>query len=268
MMEVLIRLGDASLDSRAPHMRPLPGQPIPTFVFDDRAELARTLTDEVEQLITRPAGAVLGLATGSTPIDTYREFARRHRESKLSFARAATFNLDEFVGLSADHAQSFRRWTRENLFAHVDFDPARTHFPDVDARDLAAASRAYEDAIRAAGGIDLQILGIGRNAHIGFNEPDSPRDSRTRAVDLHPWTRADAAAAFGALELVPQRAVTMGVATILDARRLRVIALGAKKAEVVRETLRALQDAALPSTWLRDHGDVRLYLDRDAASRL
>lgn len=249
-------------------MRSLPGLPIPTFVFDDRAELARTLADEVEQLVGRPAGAVLGLATGSTPVDTYREFARRHRETKLSFARVTTFNLDEFTGLAAEHAQSFRRWTRENLFEQVDFDRARTHFPDADALDLAAACRAYEDAIRAAGGIDLQILGIGRNGHIGFNEPGSSRESRTRVVELHPWTREDAARAFGALELVPLRAVTMGVATILDARRLRVIALGAKKAEIVRATLRAPQDSALPSTWLRGHGDVRLYLDRDAALAL
>lgn len=249
-------------------MRSIPGLPIATHVFDDRAELSRTLADEVEQLVARPAGAVLGLATGSTPIDTYREFARRHREARLSFARVTTFNLDEFAGLAAEHPQSFRRWTRENLFEHVDLDRARTHFPDVEAADLAAACRAYEAAIRAAGGIDLQILGIGRNGHIGFNEPGSPRDSRTRVVELHPWTREDAAKAFGALELVPLRAVTMGVATILDARRLRVIALGAKKAEIVRATLRAPQSPALPSTWLRGHGDVRLYLDREAASLL
>jgi len=249
-------------------MHALVASPIATFVFDDRAELARALADEVQVLVTRPRGAVLGLATGSTPVDTYREFARRRREANLSFARVTTFNLDEFVGLGAGHAQSFRRWTREHLFEHVDFDPAHTHFPDVKARDLDVAARDYEDAIRASGGIDLQILGIGRNGHIGFNEPGSDRDSRTRVVDLHPWTREDAAKSFGALELVPLRAVTMGVATILDARRLRVIALGAKKAEIVRETLRARQSADLPSTWLRDHADVRLYLDREAASAL
>lgn len=258
---------EAPIDSRA-RMRALADSPIATFVFDDRTELARALADEVEALVTRPRGAVLGLATGSTPIDTYREFARRRRENELSFARVTTFNLDEFVGLGAGHAQSFRRWTRENLFEHVDFDPTRTHFPDVDARDLAVASRAYEDAIRAAGGIDLQVLGIGRNGHIGFNEPGSERDSRTRVVDLHPWTREDAAKSFGALELVPLHAVTMGVATILDARRLRVLAIGTKKAAIVHETLRAAQSGALPSTWLRDHADVRLYLDRDAASAL
>lgn len=253
------------LDS-APRMLELAGHSLPTFVFDDRAELARVLADEIARLAERPSATVLGLATGSTPVDTYREFARRRRDGSLSFARTTTFNLDEFVGLDAAHPQSFRRWIREHLFEHVDF--ARSSFPDVEARDLDAAGRAYEDAIRGAGGIDLQVLGIGRNGHVGFNEPGSPRDSRTRVVDLHPWTREDAARAFGALESVPLRAVTMGVATILDARRVRVLALGAKKAAIVRATLVEPQGDALPSTWLRDHADVRLYLDREAASAL
>ncbi len=249
-------------------MRPLPGLTIPTFVFDDRDALARALADEVEALVGRPGGAVLGLATGSTPLDVYREFARRHREVGLSFARTTTFNLDEFLGLNAEHAQSFRFWTREHVFELLDIDRSRAYFPDVDALDADAACTAYESAIRTAGGIDLQILGIGRNGHIGFNEPGSPRDSRTRVVELHPWTREDAAKSFGALESVPQRAITMGVATILDARRVRVIALGARKAQVVRDTLLAPQRADVPSTWLRGHADVRLYLDREAAATL
>lgn len=249
-------------------MRQLAGEPIPTFVFDERADLARAVADEVETLVKRPHGAVLGLATGSTPLDVYRELARRRRESDLPFARATTFNLDEFLGLAAEHPQSFRRWTRENVFDHVDVDPARTHFPDVDAQDPDRASRAYEDAIRAAGGIDLQILGIGRNGHVGFNEPGSSRSSRTRVVELHPWTREDAAKSFGSIDLVPMRAITMGVSTILDARRVRVIALGARKAQIVLATLRAQAGADIPSTWLRDHADVRLYLDREAAALL
>lgn len=249
-------------------MPSIPGLAIQTFVFDDRAEIARVVTDEVEQLLRRPSSAVLGLATGTTPLDTYREFGRRYRDEQLSFARATTFNLDEFLGLDAHHVQSFRRWTREQLFDAIDFDPVRTHFPDVDARDHEVACRAYEDSIRAAGGIDLQILGIGRNGHIGFNEPGSARDSRTRVVELHPWTRADAAKSFGSLDRVPTRAITMGVATILDARRVRVIALGTRKADIVRATLFAAQNADLPSTWLRDHADVTLYLDREAATQL
>ncbi len=249
-------------------MRSIPGLSIPTFVFDDRGEIARVVADEVEQLVRRPSGAVLGLATGSTPLDTYREFGRRRRAEQLSFAGVTTFNLDEFLGLAEHHPQSFRCWTRENLFDALDFDPSRTHFPDVDALDHEAACRAYEDAIRAAGGIDLQILGIGRNGHIGFNEPGSPRASRTRVVDLHPWTRADAEKSFGALDRVPHRAITMGVATILAARCVRVIALGAHKADIVHATLYAEQNADVPSTWLRGHADARLYLDPDAASGL
>lgn len=249
-------------------MRSIPGLALPTFVFDDRAEIARVVADEVEQLVRRTSGAVLGLATGSTPLDTYREFERRCREQDLSFARATTFNLDEFLGIDAQHPQSFRRWTRENLFDELDFQPSRTHFPDVDAFDHEAACDAYEHAIRAAGGVDLQILGIGRNGHIGFNEPGSSRDSRTRVVELHPWTREDAAKSFGAPDRVPTHAITMGVATILDARRLRVIALGARKADIVRATLFAEQSADVPSTWLRDHADVKLFLDREAATQL
>ncbi|MBL8861888.1 MAG: glucosamine-6-phosphate deaminase [Planctomycetes bacterium] len=247
-------------------MRSLSGTPIPTLVFDDRAELARALADEIEALVRRPTATVLGLATGSTPLDAYRELARRRREAGLSFARTTTFNLDEFVGLPAAHAQSFRRWTREHLFQHADF--ARTCFPDVEAADLEAAARAFEDAIRAAGGIDLQILGLGRNGHVAFNEPGSARDSRTRAVELHPWTREDAARDFGGLEHVPLRAVTMGVATILEARRLRVLALGSRKAAIVRETLRASEGPDVPSTFLRAHPDVRLLLDGEAAALL
>jgi glucosamine-6-phosphate deaminase len=249
-------------------MHERPGLPVPTFVLDERADLARVVADEIEALVRRPPGAVLGLATGSTPLDVYRELARRHRESGLSFARATTFSLDEFLDLEAAHPQSFRRWMREHLFEHVDLDPARAHFPDVDATDIAAACAAYELSLREVGGIDLQVLGIGRNGHLAFNEPGSVRDSRTRAVELHAWTRADAAEKFGGLEHVPRRAVTMGLATIFDARRLRVIALGSKKAAIVRETLRARASADLPSTWLREHADVRLYLDREAAALL
>jgi glucosamine-6-phosphate deaminase len=245
-------------------MHPIQGTPVPVYVFDDRAEIARCLADEIEALARRPRGAVLGLATGSTPVDTYRELARRRREAGLSFARVSTFNLDEFVGLDADHPQSFRRWIRENLFEAVDF--ARSTFPDVEARDRATASQAFEDAIRAAGGIDLQVLGIGRNGHVGFNEPGSPRASRTREVELHPWTREDAARSFAGLDHVPLRALTMGVATILDARSVRVLALGSKKAGIVRAALRDPPGPDVPATYLREHADVRFYLDREAAA--
>ena len=247
-------------------MRAIPGTSIPTFACDDRAEAERAVADEIEKIVRKDPTPVIGLATGSTPIGTYQELVRRHVEDGLSFERTTVFNLDEFLGLPPKHPLAFRTWIRENLCGQLDLWPALIRFPDVNAEDLVVAGRAYEEEIRAAGGIDLQLLGIGRNGHIGFNEPGAELDSRTREVELHPWTREDAAPQFGGLQNVPQRAMTMGVATILEAKRLRVLAFGARKAEVVRDTLRAPRDAAVPSTWLRGHPDVRLYIDREAAA--
>ncbi len=247
-------------------MRALPGTNPPTYVCKDHSEAERAVADEIEAIVRKGTTPVIGLATGSTPIGTYQELVRRHRENGLSFARTTVFNLDEFIGLAPKHPQAFRTWIRENLCGHLDLWPALIRFPDVNAEDLAVAGRAYEEQIRAAGGVDLQLLGIGRNGHIGFNEPGSELDSRTREVELHPWTREDAAMQFGGLQNVPQRAMTMGVATILDARRLRVLAFGARKAAIVRETLLTERNAAVPATWLRGHGDVRLYVDREAAA--
>lgn len=249
-------------------MRAIPGTNPQTFVCEDRAEAERAVADEVEKIVRKDGTPVIGLATGSTPLGTYQELVRRHREEDLSFARTTVFNLDEFIGLAPKHPLAFRTWIRANLCGQLDLWPALIRFPDVNAQDLDAAGRAYEEEIRVAGGVDLQLLGIGRNGHIGFNEPGAELDSRTREVELHPWTREDAAMQFGGLQNVPQRAMTMGVATILDARRLRVMAFGTRKAEIVRDTLRAPRNAAVPSTWLRGHPDVRLYLDPEAAALL
>ncbi len=247
-------------------MRELPGQALPTFVFADRAEAERVLADEIEALVAARPGAVLGLPTGDTPRGFYAELARRCREGRFSLRQATTFNLDEYLGLAPDDPRCFRAWMERELFAHVDLDRARAHLPDAGAADPDAEAARYERAIRSAGGLDLLVLGIGRNGHVGFNEPGSARDSRTRVVDLHPWTREDAAASFGGLDRVPRRAITMGVATILDVRRLRVLAFGARKAEVVRAALDAERGPVVPATWLRDHQDVRLYLDQAAAA--
>jgi glucosamine-6-phosphate deaminase len=165
---------------------------------------------------------VLGLATGSTPVSLYAELVRLHREEGLSFANVTTFNLDEYYPLSPEHAQSYRSFMRRHLFDHVDLDPARTHLPSgtVAKHEVDAHCAAYEAAIRAAGGIDFQILGIGRTGHIGFNEPGSPRHSLTRLVTLDPLTRRDAAGDFGGIDSTPRHALTMGVRSILDARRV------------------------------------------------
>jgi glucosamine-6-phosphate deaminase len=214
---------------------------------------------------------VLGLATGETQLPVYRELARLHREGRLSLAHAVTFNLDEFLDLEPGDPRSFAQWMQRELFRHVDVPPRNIHLPVVATGVAKAATpqqacAAFEQAICDAGGIDLQLLGIGRNGHIGFNEPGSSRACRTRRVELHPLTREDEAPAFGGLERVPTEALTMGVATILEARRLRVLAFGARKAAVVRRLLEGPAGPECPVSFVKEHPDALLLLDRAAAS--
>jgi glucosamine-6-phosphate deaminase len=236
-------------------------------------EAAREVALEIAELIRerRAAGrmAVLCLPTGRTPLGVYDELARLHREEGLDFSNVTTFNLDEFLDLAPEHPQSFRRYMRERLFARIGLAPSHTWIPssDVAPSSVDAHCRDYERQIADAGGLDFALLGIGRNGHIGFNEPGSPRGSRTREVRLHEATRADAAKAFGGLERVPHRAITMGVATILGARRIRVLAFGAEKREVVRRTLEGAPSSDVPASFLRGHADVRLFVDTTALGR-
>lgn len=243
---------------------------LPTFVFDARAEAERELADEIVALVRTKPETVLGLATGDTPVGVYRDLHRAHVARAVSFARASTFNLDEYLDLARDDPRRFRRWMEAHLFQHIDLPPENAHLPEStsSADDPVTVAERYEAAIRAAGGLDLQVLGIGRNGHLGFNEPGSSRASRTRVVDLHPLTRADAAGVFGGLEHVPKRAITMGVGTIFEAARLRVLAFGARKAEIVRRTLHDPMTSAFVSTFLREHGDVKLFVDREAAAQI
>ena len=225
----------------------------------DAAELA--VAREIADLVRAEPACCLGLATGRTPVGIYAELARRHR-SGLSFAGVTTFNLDEFLGLAPDDPRSFRATMREHLFSRVDLQPERARFPDP------ADPAAYDGEIERAGGIAFQLLGIGRNGHIAFNEPGAPAGSRTRAVELHPITRADAAPEFGSPDAVPTHAVTMGVATILAARRIRILAFGAKKAEIVQRALEGPVTPDVPASLLRRHPDVLWLLDEAAAARL
>jgi glucosamine-6-phosphate deaminase len=237
------------------NVRPRSG-PAP-IVVARREEAESALAREIVELVKERRRVVLGLATGSTPAGVYRELARLRSEERVDFGAVETFNLDEYLGLPPDHAQTFSRWTRERFHAPLGIAPDRAHL---------LPSDDYEAEIRDAGGIDLQILGIGRNGHIAFNEPGSTRESRTRDVELHAWTREDAAAAFGGLASVPLRAITMGVATILEARRLRVLAFGLRKAEIVKRVLEDPIGPDVPATYLREHGDLVLWLDREAAA--
>ncbi|MCW1885968.1 glucosamine-6-phosphate deaminase [Luteolibacter flavescens] len=247
-------------------------QSSPARVFADRAEACRILAAELAELVAsinasgRPA--VLGLATGRTPLPFYAELIRLHRAGQLSFANVVTFNLDEYLGLSADHPESYHAFMRRELFGHVDIPAENIHIPDGTVTDIPAHCAAYEKTIRDAGGIDFQLLGIGRTGHIGFNEPGSPRDSRTRRVELDPITRQDAAPAFGGLENVPTHAISMGCGTILEARKIALLAWGEAKAAIVNEALSGPVTDQVSASFLQQHPDATFYVDADAGARL
>ena len=214
--------------------------------------------------------AVVGLATGSTPQGVYEELVRLHREEGLSFRNAITFNLDEYWPMRPEELQSYRRFMQEHLFDHVDIDPSNANVPDgtIPLEAVAEHCRDYERRIVDAGGIDLQILGIGRTGHVGFNEPGSARESRTRLIALDRVTRMDASSDFFGERNVPRRAVTMGVGTILDARRVLLMAFGEHKAQIVHDAVEGPVSAAVAASFLQEHPDARFVLDPASAAEL
>ncbi|MDP2137565.1 MAG: glucosamine-6-phosphate deaminase, partial [Candidatus Didemnitutus sp.] len=246
----------------------------PLSVFSDSREASLAVAAEMAALIRRRQKegrpCVLGLATGSTPVSVYAELVRLHREEGLSFANVTTFNLDEYYPLPPEHPQSYRGFMRTHLFDHVDLDPVRTHVPSgtVAKAEVDGQCAAYEAAIRAAGGIDFQILGIGRTGHIGFNEPGSPRHSLTRLVVLDPLTRRDAAGDFGGDAATPRHAITMGVRSILDARRIVLMAWGQHKADIVRDAVEGEVTSHLTASFLQEHADATYVVDAAAAGSL
>jgi glucosamine-6-phosphate deaminase len=251
-----------------------PPERIPISIHADHEDLARAVAARIATVIRarQRAGqtAVLGLATGSTPIGVYRELIRMHREEGLSFQGVITFNLDEYYPMSQDSVHSYHRFMWENLFSQVDIDPANAHVPSgtVARPDLPGACAEYEQRIREAGGIDLQILGVGKTGHIGFNEPGSGSRSRTRLVTLDTITRRDAAGDFFGEANVPREAITMGVATILEAREILILATGEHKAAIVRRAVEGELDTEVAATFLQQHPATTFYLDSAAAADL
>ncbi len=232
-------------------------------------ELCRVLADEVESLLVARAEqgkcAVLGLATGSTPLPFYNELIRRHREEGLSFANVISFNLDEYEGLGRDHERSYWCEMWRNLFDHVDVKQENVSVPPSVSDDPDRAAVEYEASIQAAGGIDWQLLGIGGEGHIGFNEKGSSLNSRTRRVTLARKTIIDAAPGFGGEENVPTHAITMGVASILEAERVVLMARGASKKEIVHRAICGEVGPEVPASFLQNHINVGWFLDGDAA---
>jgi glucosamine-6-phosphate deaminase len=247
---------------------------LPVTVYEQPADASRAVAREIADLVVSRAAqgkrTVLGLATGSTPVGVYDELIRLHREEGVSFRTVVSFNLDEYWPMQPDTLQSYRRFMREHLFDHLDIPPEAIHIPDgtLPRGEILAACGRYEELIREAGGIDLQILGIGRTGHIGFNEPGSTAESRTRLITLDSVTRGDAASDFFGERNVPRQAITMGVGTILDARRVILLAFGEHKATIVRKAVEEPPCSHVSASALQQHADAKFVLDGAAASRL
>lgn len=237
-------------------------------ILPSEAEIAQHGADAVARVLASRERPVLGLATGSTPLPVYRELIRRHRDEGLSFAHAEAFLLDEYVGLPAGHPESYREVIRRELTSHVDLDDDRVHGPDGSADDVARAAHDYDAAIAAAGGVDVQLLGIGTDGHVAFNEPGSSLASRTRVKTLTEQTRRDNARFFDSPDDVPWHVLTQGLGTIREARHLLFVATGPGKAEAVAGMVEGPVSAFCPASVLQLHPHVTVLLDDDAASRL
>jgi glucosamine-6-phosphate deaminase len=250
----------------------LPHTRVPTLLFPNSTAASKYVAREIDKLIRARNAAnkptVLGLATGSTPVGLYRELIRLHKEEGLDFTRVITFNLDEYLSIPKEDPHSYFKWMHETLFNHINIKWENIHIPEgtLDPEEIDEFCVGYERKIRDAGGIDIQILGIGRTGHIGFNEPGSPRNSRTRMVTLDSITRRDAAAGFFGEENVPNQAITMGVASIMDARRVFLMAFGEHKAPTVYKAVEQPPSEAVSASFLQEHPDALFLLDPAAAS--
>ena len=236
-------------------------------VCDTHEELARLGADEIAKVMKGNSRAVLGLATGSTPVDMYKELIRRYEAGELDFSEIKTVNLDEYYPLAPDNDQSYRYFMNHQLFNHINIKPENTNVPDGLAKDPEASCMAYEELIRSLGGIDIQVLGIGGNGHIAFNEPAEMLEPLTHLTDLTPETIKANARFFESEADVPRRAMTMGMGTILKARKIILLATGEAKADAIATVLSGKLTTSCPASLLNLHDDVIVLCDRAAASK-
>jgi glucosamine-6-phosphate deaminase len=239
-----------------------------TVVRSSAQEASKVVAEQFAGQIRHQNESVLGLATGGTPIETYRQLIQMNRRGEADFRSVITFNLDEYIGLAGDHPQSYRAFMNANLFDQIDIRMDRTFVPDGCVKDVPGHCADYEAKIKAAGGIDLQLLGLGHNGHIAFNEPGSPASSRTRQVDLTAETIEKNARFFDSIEQVPRHAITMGIATILESREIILLALGEGKSDAVAQMLKGPITESFPASLLRNHQKVTVVLDESAASKV
>lgn len=223
---------------------------------------------EIVQQIKDKPDTVLGLATGSTPVNMYRRLIEMHRAGQVSFSKVKTFNLDEYVGIPREHPCSYYYFMQENLFSDIDIPPESVSLPDGNAPDLEEECRRYEKKIADSGGIDLQVLGIGHNGHIGFNEPNTPFESVTGIVDLTQSTIKANSRFFESEDQVPRQAVSMGIKTIMLARKIILLAKGADKADIIQKALQGPITPEVPASVLQLHPNLLVFLDNEAAARL
>lgn len=238
------------------------------IICEDYDGLSKRGASIIAGLMERKPSCVLGLATGSTPIGTYEELVRMHREEDLDFLRVTTFNLDEYLGLPEEHSQSYHYFMEENLFKHINIPESSVNIPNGLASDMQRECEEYEWKIKGTGGIDLQLLGLGRDGHIGFNEPSSSLASRTRLKTLAPETIEDNARFFEKREDVPRFAITMGVGTIMEAREILLLASGERKAEALRATIEGPVSAEFTASILQLHPKVTIVADEEASELL
>ncbi len=247
---------------------------IPTHIFDDSNEASIAIANEIAELIQTKAknseNCVLGLATGSSPVGVYNELVRLHKEEGLSFQNVITFNLDEYFPMQPNSLQSYVNFMNVHLFDHVDIKKENIHIPDgsLPKELIDAYCSNYEEKIQEAGGLDIQVLGIGRTGHIGFNEPGSSKHSRTRMITLDHITRMDAASDFFGEENVPRRAITMGVGTIMKAKRIILMAWGEGKAPIIQQTVEGKETDLIPATFLQEHPNTLFVLDKASGAEL
>lgn len=236
--------------------------------FQNDEDFVQTGANIIASLLQSNPKAVLGLATGSSPVGVYAKLAEMNKKGLVSFSKATSFNLDEYIGLPVDHEQSYRSFMNEKLFNHIDINPAQTHIPNGNAADMAAECLAYDKMLEDQGPVDLQILGIGANGHIGFNEPDVNLSGKTHVVDLLEDTREANARFFDSLDEVPRQAVTMGIGGILKARQILLLASGAGKAEAIRNAVEGPITTQCPASLLQSHPNVIVLVDEGAGKWL
>lgn len=238
------------------------------IVAKNYEEMSKIAAKEIAKLLYVKPEAVLGLATGSTPEGVYKELAELNKQNRVDFSKVTSYNLDEYRGLKGDHPQSYRYFMNTNLFNHVNIDKSRTHVPNGAAEDIEKECREYDEAIENAGGIDLQLLGIGTNGHIGFNEPSDFLNLNTHLTDLTEDTIKANSRFFDSIDEVPTEAITMGLGSIMKAKKIILLASGEKKAEIIAKLVEDKISTRVPASMLQVHQNVLVIVDQEAASLL